>query len=117
LSEGGLLVAIAEMLFGPERSFGAKLDLTAFGSARFDALLFGESQGRVVVAVKAERVGTILSEAHTSGIEATLLGEVTDATELSLSARGVSAQWSVPALREAWETSIERVMARPGLAG
>jgi len=116
LSEGGLLVAIAEMLFSPERTFGAKLDLTAFGATRFDALLFGESQGRIVVSVKADKIGTILSEAHTSGISATLLGEVTDATDLILNARGVAAQWSVPALREAWETSIERVMARPGLA-
>lgn len=117
ISEGGLLVTVAEMLFNPDRTFGAKLDLNAFGSARFDALLFGESQGRVVIAVAADRVGTVLSEAHTGGVAATVIGEVTDDAELTLLARGLATKWSTPALREGWETSIERAMARPGLSG
>ncbi len=117
ISEGGLLVTIAEMLFSPEGTYGAELDLNAFGAVRVDAMLFGESQGRVVVAVKPDRVGTILSEAHMGGVPATLIGDVTAGPELSVVARNIAVKWSVPELREGWETTIERAMARPGLEG
>ena len=117
LSEGGLLVAVAEMLFTPEKTMGATLDLNAFGATRSDALLFGESQGRVVLAVSADRAGTVLSEAHTNGVPAAVIGEVTAEPELALFTRKLAAKWPVATLREGWETSIERAMARPGLDG
>jgi phosphoribosylformylglycinamidine synthase len=115
LSEGGLLVAVSEMLFAPDRTFGAKIDLTSFGTIRSDALLFGESQGRVILSVPAERAGTVLSEAHTNGVAAAAIGDVLAEPELNLLTRRFSAKWSVADLRHGWETSIERAMARPGL--
>ena len=50
LSEGGLLVCLAEMLFG-ENKLGASLSIPETG--RLDATLFGETQGQVLVAVSS----------------------------------------------------------------
>jgi phosphoribosylformylglycinamidine synthase II len=49
LSEGGFMVCLAEMLFG-DNKLGVSLSIPE--AERLDATLFGESQGRVIVAVK-----------------------------------------------------------------
>lgn len=98
---GGLLGTAAEMLLAPPRVLGAKLDVTPLGGARADALLFGESQGRVLVAVTAGRVGTVLTEAQIRGVPAVLIGEVADTPTLSLKTRSLATEWSVAALRAA----------------
>lgn len=99
LSPGGLLVTVAEKLFSSGASLGAKLDLHGFGAVRNDALLFGESQGRVVISATASRAGTVLSEAHTNGVAATVIGEVTASEELAVYTRKMMAQWSLADLR------------------
>jgi phosphoribosylformylglycinamidine synthase len=64
VSEGGLLVTVAEMLFD-DKTLGVDINLGSRGpSNRFDALLFGESQGRAVLAVKQESVSDVLSAAR-----------------------------------------------------
>jgi phosphoribosylformylglycinamidine synthase len=120
LSEGGLLVALAEMLFAPRASegsappsFGAVLELAGFKAPRVDALLFGESQGRVVVAVTDENA--VLEAAATAGVPASLIGRVTWGSTLRVDAGPVQVAWNVADLRRVWETSIESAMARPGL--
>ena len=56
LSEGGLLVALLEMLF-TDFAIGAEIKLNDLGSSsRLDALLFGESQGRALVGVSEENL-------------------------------------------------------------
>jgi phosphoribosylformylglycinamidine synthase II len=116
LSEGGLLITVSEMLFAPATTFGAKLDLTAISAGRTDGLLFGESQGRVVLAVKAMDIGRVLSEAHLQGVGAAAIGEVTADGTLALKTKSLAAAWPVADLRHGWETSIEEAMRRPGLA-
>jgi len=120
LSEGGLLVAVAEMLFAPAAAegavppaFGADLDLAGLGASRLDALLFGESQGRIVIAVADET--PVLGAAAAAGVHAAVIGQVTRGPTLSVSAGSIRASWSVAGLRQAWETSIESAMARPGI--
>jgi phosphoribosylformylglycinamidine (FGAM) synthase-like enzyme len=129
LSEGGLLCAVAEMLFAPEATRGVRLDLGALtgrsrsGSRppapapkRIDALLFGESQGRILVAATPADAAAVLSAARRAGVPAAKLGEIVDDPVLSL--RGVGAgeiTWSAVALRCGWETTIEETMRRPGL--
>jgi phosphoribosylformylglycinamidine synthase len=120
LSEGGLLVAVAEMLFAPAAAdgaappvLGAILELTGLGAPRLDALLFGESQGRAVIAVTDGPA--VLKAAAASGVPASVIGRVTGGRTLSVAAGPVRAAWSVAGLRRAWETSIESAMARPGL--
>ena len=91
----------------------ADLDLAGLGSSRLDALLFGESQGRIVIAVADET--PVLGAAAAAGVHAAVIGQVTRGPTLSVSAGSIRASWSVAGLRQAWETSIESAMARPGI--
>lgn len=101
LAAGGLLVAVTRMLLANERTFGARLDLMPLGGSRADALVFGESQSRAVVAVASERVGTLLAESHMRGVPAALLGEVTDGETLALKTRSMTGEWPLAELRAA----------------
>jgi phosphoribosylformylglycinamidine synthase II len=114
LSEGGLLVALAEMLFG-EGSLGARVDLSGLAAPRLDALLFGESQGRVIVeAAEADAAG-IAADARAAGVPCDAVGTVASDGRLAVrTGRGIL-EWSVAELRRGWETSIENAMKRPGL--
>ena len=114
LSEGGLLVAVSEMLFGPTH-FGAALDLAGLPAPRLDALLFGESQGRVVIAVESSYLVAILSHAAEARLPAQEIGTVTAEGTLSVQTAKFTAKWAVPELRRGWELTIEEAMKRPGL--
>jgi phosphoribosylformylglycinamidine synthase len=98
VSAGGLLSTLCAMLLGGEKSYGAMLDLTTLGGSRADALLFGESQGCAVITVPAERVGTVLSEAHMRGVSAALIGQVTEGAALNLKTRSLETEWSIASL-------------------
>jgi phosphoribosylformylglycinamidine synthase II len=115
LSEGGLLVALAEMLFGAGR-LGAAVDLCALAAPRLDALLFGESQGRVVVAVPEDSLAGLLNASNQAGVSASAIGSVTNGPAFSVKTGQGSVEWDVGGLRTGWETSIESAMKRPGIA-
>lgn len=107
ISEGGLLCCVAEMLFAPEHTFGAALDLATLQGNRLDALLFGESQNRAIVVVSAERMGSVLAESHLRGVSAAVIGEVLATPELRV--RGATddpVAWSLTELRQGWENSL-----------
>jgi phosphoribosylformylglycinamidine synthase II len=111
LSEGGLVVAIAEMLFeNPE--LGAELSLDSLGdSNRLDALLFGESQGRVLIAVETDRVNTILDFAQKSALSAMSLGSTSESGRLKISVAGNEILDSeVNKLHKVWSESIPEKM-------
>jgi phosphoribosylformylglycinamidine synthase len=116
LSEGGLLVAVSEMLFGPAPEIGAALDLSGLPSPRMDALLFGESQGRVVVSVAAGAADALLGAARKAGVPAAAIGAVSGDGRLALRIAGLAAAWGVAELRRGWEGAIEEAMQRPGLS-
>jgi phosphoribosylformylglycinamidine synthase len=115
LSEGGLLVAVSEMLFGPGGPVGAALDLTGVAVPRTDALLFGESQGRAVLALRPGDAGAVLAAATEAGVPAREIGRTDGSGALAVSTSRFQASWPVPDLRAGWETSIEVAMRRPGL--
>ncbi len=115
LSEGGLLVALSEMLFG-DRALGAEVDVAGLAAPRLDALLFGESQGRVLVAARQADAGALADAARAAGVPVDMLGAVTDGTVLSVATAKGALEWPVSGLRMAWEASIEVAMKRPGLA-
>ena len=111
LSEGGLLVAIAEMLFeNPE--LGAELALDSLGNSnRLDALLFGESQGRVLIAVEKDHLDAVLGSAQKSGLSATNLGVSSDSGRLKFSVTGNEILDSeVNKLHKVWSESIPEKM-------
>jgi phosphoribosylformylglycinamidine synthase II len=111
VSEGGLLVALAEMLFG-EVDLGLSLLLDSRGpSDRLDSLLFGESQGRVLVSVSAERQASILHAAEESGLAAQALGSTDESGRFKISIAGDEIfDAAVPSLRESWSQAIPNYM-------
>ena len=65
----------SEMLFG-EKHIGAEISIASENSfERFDALLFGESQGRVVVAVDPLDSNDFISSAKSVGLSINPLGK------------------------------------------
>jgi phosphoribosylformylglycinamidine (FGAM) synthase-like enzyme len=75
-SDGGLAVALAECcVSGPRDSHGAVVKL-GLGSLRRDALLFGESQSRVVVSTRHDAAASLMRRADEAGIPAAHLGTV-----------------------------------------
>ena len=109
ISEGGLLCCVAEMLFAPERTFGATLDLATLQGNRLDALLFGESQNRAIIVVASERLGSFLADAHLRGVSAAVIGEVSATPQLTV--RGATEEpvsWPLAELRQGWEDSLSK---------
>jgi phosphoribosylformylglycinamidine synthase len=75
-SEGGLAVALAEScLSNPKRKSGALINLTA-QAIRKDALLFGETQSRIIISAKAKNVKKILQIAKKNKTPVSIIGEV-----------------------------------------
>ena len=137
-SEGGLAVALAEscisQLIAREtpRLIGATVDLSAVGQAsrlsqtekekeldgdrrdacptRLDALLFGETQSRVVISCKALDAVKVVERAKLMGVPAIQIGKV-GGDKLSL--KIASGEFSAPLteLHDAWWNSIARAMA------
>ena len=75
-SDGGLAVTLAEScVSNPCHPLGAVVRLNAKGLRR-DAVLFGESQSRVVVSTQASNQERVLSLAKESGVAAEVIGTV-----------------------------------------
>jgi phosphoribosylformylglycinamidine synthase subunit PurL len=75
-SDGGLAVALAECcVSGPGAARGAVVKLE-LGSLRRDALLFGESQSRIILSIRPNAVESVLSRASEAGIPAAHIGTV-----------------------------------------
>ncbi|MDA1048235.1 MAG: phosphoribosylformylglycinamidine synthase subunit PurL [Verrucomicrobia bacterium] len=111
VSEGGLLVTVAEMLFD-DKTLGVDINLGSRGpSNRFDALLFGESQGRAVLAVKQESVSDVLSAARETGVDAEEIGTVNRNGRFQAIVGGETVlDVDLKVLRETWQDSIPHAM-------
>ena len=80
ISDGGLLVAVAEMALAG--GLGVALDAAPEGRPAH-AVWFGEDQGRYVVAAAQNEAARILHEAATAGLPARRVGKATgDALKL-----------------------------------
>lgn len=78
VADGGLFIALFESAM--HRGFGFEIE--SDDSVRKDAFLFGEAQGRVVVSVKPEQQEQFIEFMSTSGVEFSLLGTVTESSEM-----------------------------------
>jgi phosphoribosylformylglycinamidine synthase len=114
-SDGGLSVALAECcISAPDSRRGAVVQLP-LDDLRRDALLFGESQSRVVLSVKPQMAGQLLNRAWDSGIPAMKIGVVGGDRFVINVEKG---QWSegcridlpVDQLYDRWAFSIERCL-------
>jgi len=75
-SEGGLAAALAEScISNPTKKLGALVNL-ATQSIRKDALLFGESQSRIVISAKPKDIKKILQIAKKNKAPVSIIGEV-----------------------------------------
>jgi phosphoribosylformylglycinamidine synthase len=130
-SEGGLAIALAESCISQlvaretPRLIGAKVDLAKplpppdggrvadrpdAGAIRLDALLFGETQSRVVITCQPLDAAKVVERAKLMGVPAARIGTVggdkviikTGASELSV---------AVAELHDVWWNSIARAMA------
>ena len=115
-SEGGLAVCAAESCFSQQmakdspRLLGATLDLTTFTKVRQDALLFGETQNRIIISTAAINGGKLIAQAKALGVTAYLLGHVGgDSLSVKTSAGTFSAL--VAELHDVWWHSLARAMA------
>jgi phosphoribosylformylglycinamidine synthase len=115
-SEGGLAVCLAEscisQLVGREtpRLIGATIDLGALKDVRLDALLFGETQSRVVVSCKPLDAVKVVERAKLMGVPAVQIGKV-GGDKLAIKAASGEFNWPVAELHDAWWNSIARAMA------
>ena len=113
-SDGGLAVALAESaMSGPDRLLGAVVTL-ALGRLRTDAVLFGESQSRVVLSAKPVHRQAILDGARRAGVPVSVIGSVTgDRLVVSLEGEQPASKVidvPVAALYDRWVFSIERAL-------
>jgi phosphoribosylformylglycinamidine synthase len=103
VSDGGLAVALAECcITGPEKPLGARIDLREM--IRADALLFGESQSRIVVSIKEKDLARLKQIAAEESAPMQVLGEV-GGSRLSLQP---FAQLPVEEMRSIWAHGLER---------
>jgi len=115
-SDGGLAVALAEscisQLIAREtpRLIGATIDLSAMKNIRIDALLFGETQSRVVISCKPLDAVKVVERAKLMGVPAIEIGKAGgDKLTVKTSAGEYSA--TLTGLHDAWWNAIARAMA------
>jgi phosphoribosylformylglycinamidine synthase len=116
-SEGGLAVALAESCICRQiardtpRLMGAQIDLAAAAPAtiRLEALLFGETQGRVILSVAARDEVKVVERAKILGVSAVKLG-TTGGAELVIKAGGTEYKWPTAQLHDLWWNAIARAM-------
>ncbi len=113
-SDGGLAVALAEScMSGPDRTLGAVVRLT-LGRLRKDAVLFGESQSRVVLSAKPVHRQAILEQAKRLGVPAEVIGAVVgDRLVVSVGdERSPETLIDAPVatLHDRWAISLERML-------
>ena len=113
-AEGGLAVAVAECTFD-SGGIGVQVDVAAAvpaGPYQAAATLFGESASRVVVSVAPEGVDAVLTAAAGAGVPVARIGE-TGGDLIRLAVNGtVAVETPVASAELAWQTAIERRMAR-----
>jgi phosphoribosylformylglycinamidine synthase subunit PurL len=111
-SEGGLVVAVAEScVSSPQgRTIGAKIKFKT-RHIRTDALMFGESQSRVIVGIEANRMGELEQIAATWNVTIEVIGRVEGARLIISEAERIWVDLSVNDIKKAWKKSIPNLMS------
>jgi phosphoribosylformylglycinamidine synthase len=138
-SEGGLAVALAECCISQQiardtpRLVGAQIDFTSqptptdeagpqnetppepdalaatIKAARLDALLFGETQGRIIISVAGIDAVKVLARAKILGIPAAWVG-IVGGDSLKIKTPASELSWPLTELHDLWWNSIARAM-------
>ncbi len=117
VSDGGLAVALAESAMGDrDHLVGVTVDLSAWSALPARALLFGEGQGRILVAT--DDVEAVLATAAAHGVPARIIGTVTEAAAgFTITTAQQTLSSSVSALAAAYHEAIPSLMRAPAGAG
>jgi phosphoribosylformylglycinamidine synthase len=117
-SEGGLAVTLAESCISQQiaretpRLIGAQIDLTSVApeNTPMEALLFGETQSRVIISVAPTDIIKVVERARILGVFAARIGTV-GGGELSIKLAGAEIRPPVAELHDLWWNAIDRAMA------
>jgi len=105
-SEGGVALALAECcISNPAKKLGAKIDLSA-AKIRKDALLFGETQSRIILSANPKNAKKIMQIARKNKTPISIIGEV-KGNKLEIN------KWinlSIDELNRAWGSALENKM-------
>ncbi|HET8564594.1 MAG TPA: AIR synthase-related protein, partial [Candidatus Binatia bacterium] len=102
ISDGGLAVALAECCIGgPEKPLGVRIEMREM--IRGDALLFSESQSRIVVSVQEKDLGQLQEIAHKESVPMQVMGAV-GGTRFIIQPL---VQLPVEELRSVWSSGLE----------
>ncbi len=105
-SEGGLAVALVESCITGPKALGAAIELN--GDPRADALLFGESQSRIVISFAEEALHGIESRAKKAGVPFAVLG-LTGGQEFQVKInRKEFINENILTLEDIWKNSLSR---------
>ncbi len=104
VSDGGLLVALAEMALGG--GIGVAIE-GAEAESEAEAFLFGEDQARYLIGVSADEASVVLAEAKSAGVPAAVIGR-TGGKNLTL---GSGRTISLAELRQANEAWLPAYLA------
>jgi phosphoribosylformylglycinamidine synthase II len=104
-SDGGLGVAAVEScITGPNNALGASLNLES--TLRKDALLFGESQSRILISFSEEKMESIAEMAKKKEVPFTVIGEV-GGTNFTVNVNGDEfIHQDIQALKNIWKNVI-----------
>ncbi len=108
-SEGGLAVALAECCLSGREPLGAEVSLS--GDVRPDALLFGESASRILLAVPEAHVPRVRATAEKERVPLSVLGR-TGGDVLAVRGEGLSFSLPLSHLDEAWRGALGPVFPR-----
>jgi phosphoribosylformylglycinamidine synthase subunit PurL len=111
-AEGGLAVALAECAMAGDDRWG--IDCALHDDIGAAALLFGETQGRIVVSASPGSAQAIVAEAERMGVPAAAIGTVGPRDGRFVIGTGGAAHVDLPvaSLHEVWSTAIPRLMER-----
>ena len=106
-SEGGLAIAVAESCFSAkEEALGATLELES--TLRGDALLFGETQSRIIISFPEELTDQIKDLALSYPVDFSLIGK-TGGSQFTVSINGQEyIKQDIESAKEIWKTSLGR---------
>ncbi len=111
-SEGGLAVALSEMLFAG--GYGARIRLKEVpveeGVTREDVILFSESNSRFIVEVSPENKE--MFEKKMNSVPVGLIGEVTEETKLTVfgNEENKIIETDIDTLKESWKKPFRKLM-------
>jgi len=106
-SEGGLAVALSECCIRPDdkRNMGAEIGLS--DEIRADAILFGETQSRIIITVSPERVKELEGVAVNRGVPFTVIGKVVGDKLVIRHKTTVLIDMPVDVIADAWENAMQ----------